>query len=1085
MMTSQSTFEETLLDHFRRGLALNPHGTAVQVGGVGTTYAELDYRARTLAGAVLERVRTPSRIGVLAERGVPAYAGILAALYAGATVVPLNPGFPRSRTAAMASAAGLSALVVDRGRLTAGEGAGTEALEREFGVPVVVDGTDARPVAHARRPDPDAPAYIMFTSGSTGRPKGVPVGHRNVTHYLGVVRERYGFGPDDVFSQSFDLTFDLAMFDMFAAWGAGAALATVTAGALLNLPAFLAARGVTVWFSSPSVIALARRRGLAPGSLPTLRLSLFCGEALMQDDAAAWQRAAPRSALDNLYGPTELTISCSVHRWDPERTPALCVNDIVPVGQLHRGLRGLIVGPDGPGRESGELCVTGPQMISGYLDRSDDEGRFLTHGGERWYRTGDLVRLLPDGGLGYLGRLDQQVNIHGVRIELAEVDWGLRQCEAVDQAVTVVVAGELRSFYVGREAAVGELATQLGDILPRALIPRRIQRLDAFPLNANGKTDRRALTERASAPAGPVAPATPAAPAATDATTEPTRPAPVPAGARRRRAVPGTAPDRPDGPWDAVVVGSGIGGLTCAGYLAAAGRRTLVLEAHDVAGGCAQSFRRRGRYEFDVGAHYLGDYGPDGWNSIILRGLGAAGRTEFRQLDPDGFDRVVAPGLEFRTPFGWDAYRTRLKELLPDETAVVDTVLDVLAKAASDLRAQQLGQGTGRSDPWARRSLGQLFDHTGLSALGRTVVGLQAINVGTHPNAVALPALAAVLDHYLRGAYRPVGGGQTLVATLVEAIEAHGGEVRTRARVQRIDVEDGRAVGVTLADGRRVTAPVVVSNADYGHTLRDLVGLDLLPAGVRTRLERAVPSLPVATLYAAVDDDPGWPDDANIWVFDKPDMDDCLGRLAEVPFAMVSQCSAAVPGHRAFQVMTLVEPRPGPHHASYRRDPAYRAGKQAMTDLLIDKAERVLGPIRRNLVHAELSTAETHRRYTGGTPYGLALLPRQSGPLRPGYRGPVDGLFLVGSSTRGGGGFYGVSLGGVQCASEVLERPLLQEIHQGAVLGDPALFPERREGWDPLGISRGRARSALRVPPGPQTARLSPSALLSQPTSAR
>jgi non-ribosomal peptide synthetase component F len=328
------------------------------------------------------------------------------------------------------------------------------------------------------------------------------VTHGNVSHYLDVVAEHFGFSSDDVFSQTFDLTFDLSVFDMFCAWRHGGTLVYTPAGALVRLADFLGRHGVTVWFSAPSVISLLRRgKHLSPGSLPSLRHSLFCGEPLMRDDAVAWQQAAAGSTVANLYGPTELTISCALHPWQPATSPDLCVNDMVPIGRIHPGLEMLLHNPDGGASpDTGELCVAGPQTFPGYLDPRDDEGRFLARDGRRWYRTGDQVHRHPDGQLAYLGRIDDQVKINGVRIELAEIDAALRRCASVDNAITVAADGELIAYYTGVETPNATLMEQLGDILPKAVIPRRLHHIDVFPLNANRKIDRKALSARATAP---------------------------------------------------------------------------------------------------------------------------------------------------------------------------------------------------------------------------------------------------------------------------------------------------------------------------------------------------------------------------------------------------------------------------------------------------------------------------------------------------------------------------------------------------------------------------------------------------------
>ncbi|MCL7365468.1 MULTISPECIES: AMP-binding protein [Streptomyces] len=471
---------------FLRGLELSPHGLAVKSGRESVTYAGAHRRALAWAGAIDRAVPRESRVvGVLGTGGVHTCVGVLAALYAGATVVPLHPDFPAARTAHMAEAAGVRLLLTDG---AAGPGAGP--------VPVF-DLDDEPPGAPLPAPLPVAPsdhAYILFTSGSTGRPKGVPLTHAGLGHYFRLVDERYDFTPDDVFSGTFDLNFDCSVFDLFCAWGAGAHLVRTPPYAYRDLPRHLAEEQVTVWFSTPSAIGLARRTtGLAEGCLPTLRWSFFAGEALRCEDAAYWQRAAAGSALENLYGPTELTITIARHRWDPATSPELAVNGVVPIGLVHDGHEHLAV--------DGELWVSGPQMAAGYLDPTDDEGRYVRRDGVTYYRTGDQVSPAPDGQLRYLGRRDNQLQIQGRRVEPAEIEHALRACPGVEDAVAVGVpsgAGtELFVFYTGDRVPPGKLAKNVAESVPAALVPRHYRHVAELPLNGNRKTDRRALLAEA------------------------------------------------------------------------------------------------------------------------------------------------------------------------------------------------------------------------------------------------------------------------------------------------------------------------------------------------------------------------------------------------------------------------------------------------------------------------------------------------------------------------------------------------------------------------------------------------------------
>jgi amino acid adenylation domain-containing protein len=451
---------------------------------------------------------------VLAGKGVTAYVGTLAALYAGATVVPLRPDFPPARTKAMLAASGATALVVDAN----GFALLPELLAGQPDIAVLASGgprpEPALPTSRLLVPDvrqaldrprtvaADDPAYVLFTSGSTGRPKGVVITHGNTAHYFGLLDARYDFTPRDVFSQTFDLNFDCALFDMFCAWGAGATALVVPAPAYRELPAFLAERGVTVWFSTPSSIDLVRRMGgLSAGAMPGLRWSFFAGEALMCRDAADWQRAAPGCTVENLYGPTELTVTVAAHRWSDETTPGLAVNGVVPIGAVHDGHEHLLLGDDGqPVDGEGELCVAGPQLTPGYLDPQDEIGRFLERGSRRWYRTGDRVRVIEHGQLAYLGRLDSQVQVQGWRVELGEVEHALRACGVHDAVAVGLPSGgstELFAFYTGSPVATAEIARRLRRLLPDGVIPRHFQHLAELPLNANRKVDRSRLAARA------------------------------------------------------------------------------------------------------------------------------------------------------------------------------------------------------------------------------------------------------------------------------------------------------------------------------------------------------------------------------------------------------------------------------------------------------------------------------------------------------------------------------------------------------------------------------------------------------------
>lgn len=513
-----SASQATLQSRFVEAVRAHAERPALVVRDVTLTYAELEGTARRWASVLVARVGAPpKRVGVFGFRSATAYVGVLAAQLAGATFVPLNPRFPPARTRRMAQMAGLDAIIVDKLGMTQ-LGEVLEGLEPRPAV-LLSDGEDAELLRSATPLEELPPitmedvAYLLFTSGSTGEPKGVPITHSNVRAYLDFCQDRYRFDARDRFSQTFDQTFDLSVHDQFLCWEAGACLFAMSPADLLAPTRFINTHQLTVWFSVPSVVAQMRKRGtLKPASLPTLRWSLFCGEPLPRASAEGWLAAAPSSTVENLYGPTELTIACAVHRWDPERSPAKCVNDMVSIGAPFPGLRAIVVDDslaivkDG---EPGELCVAGPQTSPGYWnDATKTAERFVEMHGARFYRTGDRVVALPDAatpdGVEYacLGRVDHQVKVLGFRVELGEIESVLQRDPRVVQAVALgwpMVEGSAQgivAFVCGADVDVDALNATCKGALSDYMVPTAIHVVDAMPLNANGKVDRGALAEQ-------------------------------------------------------------------------------------------------------------------------------------------------------------------------------------------------------------------------------------------------------------------------------------------------------------------------------------------------------------------------------------------------------------------------------------------------------------------------------------------------------------------------------------------------------------------------------------------------------------
>ncbi|MCB9765398.1 MAG: SDR family NAD(P)-dependent oxidoreductase [Alphaproteobacteria bacterium] len=495
-------------------------------------YGDLDRRSAALAA----RLSGP-RIAVLASPSPDAVIALLAVLRSGAAYVPLDPRWPDPRIAQVAGAAKVSALIcpgvlVARARrlvpgvavLATTVGLGEWEREvRETSVSPVA--TPLRPsgpfpptdsgassdlgasaaATQERRSSPEAGeanerssnnklAYIMFTSGSTGAPKGVMVDHAAVLCWLEWVLRVFGVTPQDRFAYSSSLSYGGSLRQIWAPLLAGAQVHPLPLEVVRDPEALLDAiedQGLTVWNSVPSlwghlIDAAARRPG---PSFTKVRWMLVGGEAVPADLVRRWRRSFPESParLVNLYGSTETIVNATFYEVTEDPAPD---QRHTPIGWSRAGVETLLLDPvDGVG----ELVVRGA-IARGYFDAPEQTAAaFVDHPTlGRVYRMGDLARQQEDGAFVYLGRRDTQVQIHGNRVELSEVEHELCNHPDVAQAVVVYEGERLRAAVESSGSAEG-LRGWLAERLPPYMVPTRIVALDALPRNPAGKADRRAV----------------------------------------------------------------------------------------------------------------------------------------------------------------------------------------------------------------------------------------------------------------------------------------------------------------------------------------------------------------------------------------------------------------------------------------------------------------------------------------------------------------------------------------------------------------------------------------------------------------
>ena len=499
--------------------------SALWAGDEMLTYRTLFERAGAVAALLASRgIKPGEQVAILSFRTSAAYVGVVAALLAGCTYVPLNTRFPPERNAAILRGSGARALVLDRrsaeelagllGELdpavlavTPEPGPGVQTpfeLHRSGSPQLALENIKPVPV------DPEQPCYLLFTSGTTGAPKGVPITHANLGSYLPAIHKLVPIGPDDRVLQCVDLTFDLSVHDMFLTWLNGASLYSAPENASIFAPRLIARHELTASLLVPSTAARALQEGLlGAGKMPSLRYSLFAGEALPVSVVAAWQASAPNSAVFNLYGPTEGTIHTSWYKIDPARELKMPVVPIGwPVGEQRMEL--FEAGKPVPAGETGEIHLTGPQMTPGYWRAPAlDAEKFTMIDGIRWYRTGDLGRHVEEFGVIFGGRADRQVKIRGYRVELQEIEGALRKASGSEQVAVIAwpltaegIAEGCVAFVVGAQRDMTAIRHLCREALPVYMVPSEVFAVEELPLNANGKTDYKALYRHQALPAG-------------------------------------------------------------------------------------------------------------------------------------------------------------------------------------------------------------------------------------------------------------------------------------------------------------------------------------------------------------------------------------------------------------------------------------------------------------------------------------------------------------------------------------------------------------------------------------------------------
>jgi len=505
--------------------------------------------------------------------------------------------------------------------------------------------------------------------------------------------------------------------------------------------------------------------------------------------------------------------------------------------------------------------------------------------------------------------------------------------------------------------------------------------------------------------------------------------------------------------YDTIIIGSGAGGLSASICLARAGQKVLVLEQHDVPGGWSHSFYLKGQ-RFSPGVHYIGLMDKGQSTSRLYEGLGIANDLVFFRMNKKAYEHCWIGDERIDLPAGLDELNEHLGNRFPSEKAGIKKYLNTVKNVSRQLQLIPKMKGfwdnaliayrTRHLGKYGLFSLKRVIGWHIKDPLLRYVLNVQCGDHGLPPQQASFPLHCAVMDHYFGGGFYPMGGGAAIVKAMTNALKSHGGTIMTKQTVSRIITEGGkqrRATGVMLADGRRINARQIISNADPGKTYLELVGRSNLNKKQKRKLDKTRYSITSLILFLTVDMDvrKAGLDSGNIWMVKnkEEDMDFLYRELTakdilssdEFPGLFISCTTLKDPvsfngRYHNLEVVTFIDYDAFKEFEgiSAGRTDRYLKSKNRICEKIMTSMEKVLPGIKNHVVQMELGTPITNEYYinsTRGNAYGTEKTFDQIGPFSYNKKSEIENLFLCGASILSHG-VAGASRSGVETAAAVL-----------------------------------------------------------------